>query len=1510
MMNYCPDQNLKLPAQWLHYLTNSLRWIGLLSLISLMLFTTIAQAATQSTERVSPRVAALRDAIPEPCNLDFDGNGMEDALTDGVLFVRYLSGYADASLVDGALGAGATRTTGAEVSAFLDQADCTAMKDADGDGTIDAQTDGILLMRYLFGLSGHALTHNALSLTAKRTTPSNIQNRFAFYQQPRYSIIDGSIAGGERISDPWEDVVVEGLGPGTSTVRVVEGLNYSGNPMFHWSLSGDQVKIAMPNPNLLAGSSESSSGNIRATQNPSERYPLKSVWAYGRSYFAQTASLFGWNRLPMFRIGTRGELVSGGEIAGIEYEWEFPIGDAYELLSSCDKKVESCYKNTTKEPVLFIHGFLAEMPWSSRPLGGGKGTWGLFPKMLEDLNYLTFEWRWNTSARFNDVATELGYAIEHITEVTGKEVHLVAHSFGGILVRTLLQQQAYANNKDYSHYIATVTTLGTPHSGIADENKCMHGVEFPLGQDGTAMFNGCDQLSCQQVGEDMLDAVDAKVYGVADAEGGLIAKLAETANNLPDVDILSLIGLTTHRGPNDVIDEGDGLISGWGQRFRPEDASDGTCGSVSTSWKPLLTNVFMGNHEGAARVTEYVLGFGTAKPGGSNPDPDFLGYRHTSTVEVVRGVIREAHVENKEDNRAIYHDGFTQTAKWLGTHISYPVVLSDTLPFTLRTTDPDGNPVGNVQVSVFRVGGAGSMVATGLTGQSDGTITLDVPFEADHRFGVLITPSTTYRNQQRQVETLATVGMSLSVAQMGDIVLTPEDPTPGQLSGHVSDGVSGGSDLAGVRVVVQRTDHAIVDWQGDTNANGQWGPLPLIPGAYQITLSKSGYQAKSKTVVVQSSKTATIDSHLVEGADIKTGLVAHYKFDGSFRDSSLNGHHGIKSDDGVTFADGVIGSQAASFDGVNGYIQTPLTPVYQVSDPFTIAAWINSRNTSNSDAAILGFERSNHQELSISVRRSDLNSIGRFYLRDDDWNASDATTTQSLNDSKWHFITAVRDPSVDKLHLYIDGILIDTVDDISESAINQTSSRWLAIGGSNNSSRGVISRFTGEIDDVRIYNRALSQSEVQQLYAHSTNLENGLVAHYEFNGDATDATGNGHDGTIVGSVTPTVDRFGNRNATYSFGDRDGYIDIAKPEDFEFSNNFSISIWYKSTKDVNVLLGTRLEVAANKYSGYMIQTYGTHNNTWDGVNFFGALNSSTGIGTGVQGYHDQEWHHVAVLNSDQFGTQLYVDGKLKASDVNTDPIFYDPSVSSYLNIGGWADSSVFSGSMDDLRIYSRTLSYSEVQGLYSFNNPVDISSGLVAYYPFNGNANDESENGNDGTVNGATMTKDRFGKDNSAYSFSSTVSNIGLGNIITDFHEITISTYVKRNDSSLGGHIISNDRAGYKDDFLLGIGGSNWNVSATNKINLVFQSAATSTHHEIVSDTEVPVNTWIHVAGTLGSDGMKLYIDGQLQSTTTSYAVSSTNGQNNWHIHGNPSGSYSDSNIDVDEVRFYDRVLSS
>jgi len=85
--------------------------------------------------------------------------------------------------------------------------------------------------------------------------------------------------------------------------------------------------------------------------------------------------------------------------------------------------------------------------------------------------------------------------------------------------------------------------------------------------------------------------------------------------------------------------------------------------------------------------------------------------------------------------------------------------------------------------------------------------------------------------------------------------------------------------------------------------------------------------------------------------------------------------------------------------------------------------------------------------------------------------------------------------------------------------------------------------------------------------------------------------------------------------------------------------------------------------------------------------------------------------------------------------------------------------------------------------------VKLDSGLVACYPFNGNANDESGNGNNGTVNGATLTTDRFGNPNSAYSFNGVSDYISLNSktkLNLGSSSRTFCVWVKTSSTSLQG----------------------------------------------------------------------------------------------------------------------------
>jgi hypothetical protein len=106
-----------------------------------------------------PTVAPLTPPEFNIAAFDIDGNGVLDAETDGVLITRYMLGLTGTTLVTGALGPGATRTNAAAVTAHL--AALHAALDVDGDGQHRASTDGLVINRYLRNVRGISLISNA-----------------------------------------------------------------------------------------------------------------------------------------------------------------------------------------------------------------------------------------------------------------------------------------------------------------------------------------------------------------------------------------------------------------------------------------------------------------------------------------------------------------------------------------------------------------------------------------------------------------------------------------------------------------------------------------------------------------------------------------------------------------------------------------------------------------------------------------------------------------------------------------------------------------------------------------------------------------------------------------------------------------------------------------------------------------------------------------------------------------------------------------------------------------------------------------------------------------------------------------------------------------------------------------------------------------------------------------------------------------------------------------------------
>lgn len=105
---------------------------------------------------------------------DIDGSGSVQPLSDGILVLRYLFGFTGETLINSAIDPNATRTTATDIESYIQG----AIKDVDIDdnGEANPLSDGILLLRYLFNFSGDNLIHNAVEQNGQRKTATDIEN--------------------------------------------------------------------------------------------------------------------------------------------------------------------------------------------------------------------------------------------------------------------------------------------------------------------------------------------------------------------------------------------------------------------------------------------------------------------------------------------------------------------------------------------------------------------------------------------------------------------------------------------------------------------------------------------------------------------------------------------------------------------------------------------------------------------------------------------------------------------------------------------------------------------------------------------------------------------------------------------------------------------------------------------------------------------------------------------------------------------------------------------------------------------------------------------------------------------------------------------------------------------------------------------------------------------------------------------------------------------------------------
>jgi hypothetical protein len=192
--------------------------------------------------------------------------------------------------------------------------------------------------------------------------------------------------------------------------------------------------------------------------------------------------------------------------------------------------------------------------------------------------------------------------------------------------------------------------------------------------------------------------------------------------------------------------------------------------------------------------------------------------------------------------------------------------------------------------------------------------------------------------------------------------------------------------------------------------------------------------------------------------------------------------------------------------------------------------------------------------------------------------------------------------------------------------------------------------------------------------------------------------------------------------------------------------------------------------------------------------------------------------------------------------------------------------------------------------------------LLSWWKMDGDLTDSSGNGNGGTNEGASLSTDRFGNANSAYSFNGSSSYISIPNAVpTTMSSFSITVWVYPTSISqasggggVGGTIINADTDGDSDGYDLGIRntGHIWWWPAANE--------------DLFSNTTISLSTWTHIALTANGANYVMYINGALDSTQSSSATQIPTFMqlgSSCHVTGSWEGK-------LDDLRVYSTTLSA
>jgi len=617
---------------------------------------------------------------------------------------------------------------------------------------------------------------------------------------------------------------------------------------------------------------------------------------------------------------------------------------------------------------------------------------------------------------------------------------------------------------------------------------------------------------------------------------------------------------------------------------------------------------------------------------------------------------------------------------------------------------------------------------------------------------------------------------------------------------------------------------------------------------------------------------------------VTPALVASYTFTGNTSDATAFGNYATATNTTATTDRFGFGNRAYDFNGTSSKVEAPNSSQLN-SDFTTVSFWVKvDKLPAQGEVFLLSFggwqERwkislPDHGKLVWST-----NSTSGI----SDMDAGDAN---KLAPGVWKHVVVVHNGAQDKI--FIDGVLASqkNVTGTLKSTTKPLGIGYNAVDGGGN--------FDGALDEIQIYNYALTDAQITTLYttqSTSTAAPTDIVAAYNFSGNANDTTQFKNNG-VVGGATPTTDRFGYASSGYRF---DGNDSILVANSIQLNSDFAtVSFWVK----VNAL-PAQGEAYILSNGGWQsrwkisLPNHGKPVFTTNSTSGISDMDSNSPLPVG-------QWRHVVMVHN---GTQdkIFINGAL-ANQKNVTGALNDTGMPFSIGNNPIDGGNYFNGDLDDIQIYNRALSDAEVTALYTAQNQAPVFTGdLVANYTFAGNANDVTPFHNNATVNGAQLSKDRFNRSNQAYEFDGTNDVIIAANspqLNSDF--ATVSFWINVDELPAQG-----------ESYLLSFGGwqERWKVSVPNHGKVVWTTNSTSGISDMdAGDANVlPTDQWRHVAFVHNGTQDKIFISGAkvAEKNVTGTLKSTTRPLG---IGYNPIDTANYFNGSLDDIRIFNRALT-